>query len=135
MLNTSYRSIDIMKKALDGTWQRHEAITNNIANVNTPGYKRIEVNFEAELKNALQKDGLSLNTTNEKHISKNDTLNSFNPTVKRDYSYSTRKDGNNVNIDVESAELAKNTIMYNSLIRQVSNEFRKIKMVLNEGGK
>ena len=52
-----------------------------------------------------------------------------------DKSTSYRFDGNNVNIETETADLAKNTIMYDALIRQVINEFDKIKNVISEGSK
>ncbi|RKD34429.1 flagellar basal body rod protein FlgB [Thermohalobacter berrensis] len=133
MLNKLYSNINFLQKALNGLSLRHEAISNNIANVNTPDYKKVEVEFEKHLKDSLDEKSVQLITTNNKHIS--NPLRNFSPLIKRDKSTSTRKDGNNVNIDVEMANLAKNTIMYNAIIRQVSDEFNKIKTVLREGGK
>lgn len=135
MLNNSFSTIDFLKKATDGTWLRHLAITNNIANANTPGYKKITVEFEDILKQKLTKNRVTMITTDEKHISGKGSLKDFKPVIKREKSYSTRRDGNNVNVDIENAELAKNTIMYNTLITQISNEFRKVKTVISEGGK
>lgn len=135
MFNEGYTKIQILKKALDGSWARHNAISNNIANVNTPGYKRINVEFEEKLRRAIEGSKLSLYATNKGHISNLGNINQLDPDFSVEKSYSTRKDKNNVNIDVENAELAKNTILYDALIRQISDEFNKIKMVLNEGGK
>ena len=49
-----YNYINILGKAADGAWARNEAIANNIANVDTPGYKRQDVSFETELQHALK---------------------------------------------------------------------------------
>lgn len=133
MLNGLYNNIDFYKKALDGTWQKNKAITSNIANVNTPNYKRKTVNFEEQLKKSITENKISLSITNNKHIPS--IQENFSPLVVKDNSMSYRIDKNNVNIDTENAELAKNTIMYNALIKQVSDEFKKIKNVISEGSR
>lgn len=133
MIKGIYTNIDFYKKALDGTWERNKAITNNIANENTPNYKRKVVSFEKQLKESVKSSRLDLKTTNNKHIKIRQT--NFSPIVMEDKSTSNRIDGNNVNIDTENAELAKNTIMYNALIQQITNDFRKIKNVIQEGSK
>ncbi len=132
MLGKVYSSINFLKNALDGTWVRNEAISNNIANVNTPGYKKVTVEFENMLKGqTINKFGL--NVTNENHIGSN--AGSFEPLVKKNQGTSTRRDGNNVNIDTEMSELAQNTIMYNALINQISRKFKQVKNIISEGGK
>ena len=62
-------------------------------------------------------------------------IEDLKPSIEIDRSYSYRFDNNNVNIDTEAAELAKNTIMYNALIDQTIREFDKIKNVIIEGSK
>ncbi len=57
------------------------------------------------------------------------------PRIDTDKSYSYRFDKNNVNIDMESADLAKNAIMYNAIVNQAINEFDKIKNLISEGSK
>ncbi|MFA5575797.1 MAG: flagellar basal body rod protein FlgB [Tissierellaceae bacterium] len=133
MISKAFNNIDFYKKAIDGSWLRHQAISQNIANVNTPEYKRKLVTFEDQLKDAMGKSKVSLRKTNEKHISKG--TNQFSPKLLEDKSTSYRIDGNNVNIDTESAELAKNDIMYNAMVNQVISEFEKIKNVIAEGSK
>jgi len=132
MLKGIYNNVDFYKKALDGTWERNKAITHNIANENTPKYKRKIVTFEDQLKSSIANNRISLKKTNEKHIGNG---SHFNPKVLEDKTISYRIDGNNVNIDTETADLAKNTIMYDALIRQVIGEFDKIKNVITEGSK
>lgn len=133
MLGVNYDNVDFYKKALDGTWERNKAITQNISNENTPEYKRKVVTFEDQLKQSMKKSKISLNTTNDKHIGSG--TKSFSPNWIEDKSTSYRMDGNNVNIDTESADLAKNKIMYDALINQVIGEFDKIKNVITEGSK
>lgn len=133
MLGTIYNNIDFFKMALDGTWERNKAITNNIANENTPNYKRKIVTFEDQLNQSLHKNKVNLRKTHEKHIGSG--TSHFTPRVMEDKSTSYRIDGNNVNIDMETADLAKNSIMYDALIKQVIGEFDKIKNVINEGSK
>lgn len=133
MLKEVYKNIDFYKKALDGTWERNNAITNNIAHENTPNYKRKIVTFEDQLKKSIENRGINLKTTHKSHISR--TNEEFKPIISEDKSISYRIDGNNVNIDTETANLAKNSIMYDALIRQVIGEFEKIKNVITEGSK
>ncbi|MBS4539838.1 flagellar basal body rod protein FlgB [Clostridium sp. D2Q-11] len=134
MLNNSFNNINFMEKALDGYWKRNETINNNISNVNTPGYKKTKVEFEENLKNELNiQRGLKVKTTDPKHMKFIGQRNTESIKVTKDETYSTRKDGNNVNIDVEMANLAKNTMMYNALIKQVSSETKKLRSIINEG--
>jgi flagellar basal-body rod protein FlgB len=122
----------ILEKAMDAAWMRNETISNNIANVNTPGYKKSYVRFEELLADAadkfqisgIKKDGKFLPIGSDRSIS-------VNPEIVQEDSTSMRRDGNNVDIDVEMAELAKNTIKYNALIAQMSKEFSKIKLAIN----
>ena len=114
---------------------RNKAINHNISNVNTPNYKRIDVNFQDKLKYAMEKEENKLVKTHIKHLSNSKEMGDLNSTVEIDKSYSYRFDENNVNIDTEAAELAKNTIMYNALIDQAIREFDRIKNVIVEGGK
>lgn len=122
----------MLEKALDASWMRNEAISNNIANVNTPGYKKSYVKFEELLTDAadkfqisgIKKDGRFLPIGKDNKIS-------IAPEIVQENFTSMRRDGNNVDIDVEMAELAKNSIKYNALIAQMSKEFSKIKMAIN----
>ena len=133
MLRADYNNIDFYTKALNGTWERNKAITHNISNENTPNYKRQMVTFEDQLKESIQKSKVDLRTTHNKHIKIG--KDNFSPNVLVDKSVSYRMDGNNVNIDTESADLAKNKIMYDALINQIVGEFDKIKNVITEGSK
>lgn len=121
--------VNVLDKAADGAWLRNEAIANNIANVNTPKYKRQDVSFEAELKQALKS---SKNETLDDKISNvNDKLSRIEPRVYTDAAgYSYRLDGNNVDIDNENVELASNQIKYNALVQSIDGDFTNLKTVI-----
>ena len=117
-----YGTTNILAKALEGTWARNTAISNNIANADTPGYKRQDVAFESYLEQALASDDTP--TT--------ESLSKVQPKTYTDYaSVSYRLDGNNVDIDSEMSYLAENQLRYNTLINQVNYNFERLKSVLN----
>lgn len=124
--SNAFNYINVLGKAANASWKRNEVIANNIANVDTPGYKRSDVQFESYLEEALTGDG-SL----DQRVAKTN-LNSLDATVYTDNaSLSYRLDGNNVDIDTESAYMAENQIRYYALLDSMTQEFNRIKTVLN----
>jgi len=123
--SNAFNYINVLGKAANASWKRNEVISNNIANVDTPGYKRSDVQFESYLQEALTGDGsLDQKVANTK-------LNSIDATVYTDNSsLSYRLDGNNVDIDTESAYMAENQIRYYALLDSMTQEFNRIKTVL-----
>lgn len=123
--SNAFNYINVLDKAADASWKRNEVITNNLANVDTPGYKRKDVQFQSYLQSALMGDN-SLDTRVA-----NANLDSLDASVYTDgSSTSYRLDGNNVDIDTESAYLAENQIRYNALLDSMTQEFNRIKAVL-----
>lgn len=123
--------INVLDKAADGAWLRNEAIANNIANVDTPGYKRQDVSFEAELKHALKANKYVSLDEKVKDLNSDGRLSHVNPRTYTDYAgYSYRLDGNNVDIDNENVELASNQIKYNALTQSIDQEFKNLKTVI-----
>ncbi len=134
MLNDAFKGIDLLQKGLDAAWTRNSVITNNIANVDTPGFKSSSVEFEAAMKRAMEAEsgGFAAKTTSAKHFDfSSDSTEKVKPAVVANTSTSYRSDGNNVDIDYESIELAKNTFWYYSMIEQVSSEFAKLRAVIS----
>lgn len=119
--------INVLDKAADAAWLRNDAIANNIANVNTPGYKRQDVAFENELARALgssRYETMDAKVANLKH-------RELTPKVYTDAAnYSYRLDGNNVDIDTENVYLAENQITYNALMNSIQKEFADLKSVM-----
>ena len=119
--------INVLDRAADAAWQRNEAISNNIANVDTPGYKRQDLAFESVLQQALG---------NNRYESMDDKVANVNLSRLRgrayvDYAnYSYRLDGNNVDIENENVMLAENQLKYQGLISSINQEFTNLKTVM-----
>ena len=119
--------INVLDRAADAAWQRNEAISNNIANVDTPGYKRQNVAFESVLQQALG---------NNRYESMDDKVANVDLSRLRgrayvDYAnYSYRLDGNNVDIENENVMLAENQLKYQGLISSINQEFTNLKTVM-----
>jgi len=133
LVEKMFNAVNLLEKGLDASWLRNQVITNNIANVDTPGFKNSRVAFESLFKSALEQGGFALKRTREKHLHFNDTVDGISAKTVQNNGTTMRMDGNNVDIDYESAELAKNTIYYNTLVQKISSEFRKLDMAINEG--
>jgi len=133
MMDTNY----ILEKSLDVESLRKKVISDNIANVDTPHFKRREVNFEAELKRALNENKKNLERlpalmTDEKHIPffVDRDLRSVDSRVNLDYTTSYRNDGNNVDIEKEMVDSSKNMMRYNAIVSALNHNYRVVKMVL-----
>lgn len=119
--------INVMGATLDATSKREALISNNLANVNTPNYKRKDLRFEKELKNAfIRANGDSVDAR-VKHLD----LDALEPQTYTDYAkLSYRYDGNNVDINTENGIAAANQIKYNGLMEMLNKNFAQIQSVL-----
>ncbi len=129
MINTdAFSYINILDKAADASWTRSECINNNLANVDTPGYKRQDIDFSSVLERELgQYKYVSLDQK-----VKNVNLNHLKASVYTDYAnYSYREDRNNVDIDTEEVERASETIKYQMLTDSISQEFSRMKTAMS----
>ncbi|MBR0597525.1 flagellar basal body rod protein FlgB [Sinanaerobacter chloroacetimidivorans] len=124
----------ILQKALDGTWQRQKAISNNIANYETPGYKAMNVSFEDSLDREVNR--LRGKAMNAEEISKGkESIRNADISVASDYATLERADGNNVNMELENIEMAKTQIQYQYLTRSMSDMFSRLRYAISEGKK
>lgn len=127
----AYNYINVLNKAAGASWTKNEIIANNIANVDTPDYKRKDLDFESLLADALSDASLKTGNMDKKVAGLQ--LSSLNPKVYTEYStLSYRYDGNNVDIDTEQAYLADNQIKYYALLDSMTQEFNRLKTVLNQ---
>ena len=114
----------VLEKCLDTAAMRHKVIANNIANVETPGFKRSEVFFEESLRQVLESvEGGSLKRR----------IRELEPTANVDLTSSCRPNGNNVSIDREMADLAKNSLRYEAAVQILNLKNSMIRTVLTEG--
>jgi flagellar basal-body rod protein FlgB len=117
-----------LEKVLDGTVSRHRVIADNIANVETPGFTRKEVSFEDQLNNVMsQSDDISTDKISD--------IRNITPSVSNDENAPRRENGNNVNIEHEAVELAKNSIQFETAAQLLTMEFRGVRSAIFEGRK
>ena len=129
MLSTNaFDYVNVLDKAADASWKRETVLANNIANVDTPGYKRKDLDFEGVLKQEL---GRCKHTSLDTKI-ENLHMDHLNPSVYTDLSnYSCRLDGNNVDIDNEEVEYASEQLRYEGITAGINNEFNRMKSVIS----
>lgn len=115
-------------KTLDRAALQQKVTAQNIANLNTPGYKRSYIKFNEEMNKAK----LSLWRTNPGHMLPGGAqAEELRLQVESDTSM--RSDGNNVDLDREMLDLVTNQLRYNTLIQTISDRFAKWQKVINEG--
>ena len=128
----------ILEKSLNASSLQQQMTSNNIANVNTPGYKRSEVVFQSKLEqvlNGVDKSYLPLSVTNINHfpLVPEMSLDSVNPQIITNTETSSRNDGNNVDIDIEMSKMAENTAYYSSLAQLTSMKLGMLQTVITDG--
>lgn len=128
------RTFAILKNGMDADIQRHDLIANNIANVNTPGFKRSDVIFGDRLAQALEGNDFKGRRTRPRHLQ----IGLRNPEEVRahvitDVHTDMRNDENNVDIDKEMAELAKTQLHYRTLVQGMNGEAGKIASAIRNG--
>ena len=125
VLSNAYNYINVLEKTADASWVRNDVLANNIANADTPNYKRKDVQFETYLSNAVAGTDSLDETVANIDLS---TLESTTYTEQAGLSY--REDGNNVDISTENVELAKNQLKYYTLMNSVNQEFGRLKSAM-----
>ena len=126
------KALDVMQRGMGAANLRQEVISHNIANVNTPNFKKSDVIFEDLLAKELDLDAtgrLKVVRTHDRHMPIAFRGRAA-AKVELDPSSSMRYDKNNVDIDVEMASLAKNSLYFNALARQVGAEFSRMRTVV-----
>ena len=124
----NHTSVPLLTKALDAYALRHRAIASNIAHIATPGYRRREVHFEEELREAL--DGMSLRggTSHPRPVPVGaQSLDDIQARIAIPDDPSRASGLNNVNIEQEMAEAAKNQLRYQLAAQRIAGMFRALK--------
>jgi flagellar basal-body rod protein FlgB len=125
-------NVPIIASARNAAMLRARVTANNIANVNTPGFTRLDVKFEDELRKALDRTKLQGTRTDSGHM-KIGRLNlaDVGPTAYRPYDPTQPSGVNNVDIDTEMAKLAETQIMFNYLHRFHQGSFNKLNSAIS----
>lgn len=125
--SNAFSYINVLDKAADASWIRENAIANNVANVDTPGYKRQDVAFQDILERELK----STKYDSLQDAVNNVPLHRLESRVYTDHeAFSYRLDGNNVDIDTENVELASEQLRYQTLTTAVTQDFSRLKSAM-----
>ena len=125
--SNAFNYINVMDKAADASYLRETVIANNISNVDTPNYKRQDVEFASVLERELKQ---TMSTSLNDAVKKVD-LSDLRGKQFNDYpGYSYRLDRNNVDIDTENVELASEQLRYQTEIQSVTMDFNRIKTAI-----
>jgi len=135
IFNTS--NFNYLPRAMTAASMRHEVVSHNLANVNTPNYRRSVLEFEELLAREIygeEPDGkLSMARTHDNHLPAAPRPFHAEPTIFQDNTTIMRTDDNNVDIDIEMATLAKNQLYYNALVTEFGGHVTRLKNVITSG--
>lgn len=115
----------LTEKVLDYLWQRQTVSLNNVANVDTPGFKSQYITFEEELKERLSE--ASASGSPRKAVAQ--AIDSSKLRVHTTRSETTRLDGNNVDMDQEQIQLVRTAYEYQYMLNSLNNDFSRLKNV------
>lgn len=124
------KTIKTLGSSLDYAIRRNEQIATNIANVDTPNYKAKDIAFK-DILNEKLRTSLQAKRTHEKHLPFQIETRTYHTFLKKNLQYN--HNGNNVDIDKEMANLAKNQIYYQSLVDRMNGKFTDLQTVIRGG--
>jgi flagellar basal-body rod protein FlgB len=135
-MNTFAKTVDLLHRAMDVSTVRRSVIANNLANADVPNFKRTNVNFESELKKALesekQKPALELTLSDPRHIPNWKERDYRDVQIRRvlDYTSTYNNNGNNVDPEQEFMLATQNQMSYSLFAQAISHEFSQVNQVL-----
>ena len=122
-----FEIVNYLQSAMDIASLRHNVISSNIANADTPGYKSKIIPFKDILKE--KNNELQLKTTNPKHIK--GAFKNYHVKIETDKTYTAKNDGNNVKMDEQMYLLAKNQILFNALTNFTKYKFNQYRNLIS----
>jgi flagellar basal-body rod protein FlgB len=131
----------LLARAMDFRAARQDMISSNIANADTPNYKPRDIRFEEALiakKNELYKNNshqLQMARTDSKHLEPEEERSSAKPTLYFRDGHMARNDGNSVDLDVETTEMSKNSVMFNALVMAAKKDTAIFRSVIDASAK
>jgi flagellar basal-body rod protein FlgB len=118
--------VALSERVLDYLWSRQTVSMNNVANVDTPGFKSQYITFEEELDRKLTAAN-SAKTAPKRAVS--EAINSSHAWLNTTWNESSRLDGNNVDMDQEQVEIVRTAYEYQYMLSSISNDFTRLKSV------
>ena len=138
-MNSFTRSIDLLHREMDVASLRYQVTANNLANAEVPNFKRSTVNFESELKRALDseeaaKNSFKLTTTDSRHIQVNVPYDyrEVEPRRVLDYTTTAKANGNNVDAETEANNILQIQMQYRMLTQLTSFEFDQVSTAMKK---
>ncbi|MDD6448976.1 MAG: flagellar basal body rod protein FlgB [Lachnospiraceae bacterium] len=113
--------VSLTEKTLDLLWERQNVTANNIANVDTPGFKARRVTFENALAESIGSNSMRANAN---HVDR--AIQTSGARVLEDPSESSRLDGNNVDMDQEQVQLVKTSYEYEMMVNSANNSLKRL---------
>ncbi|MGA2678015.1 MAG: flagellar basal body rod protein FlgB [Sedimentisphaerales bacterium] len=112
--------IDLLESGIKAETLRQKAISNNVANLQTPGYRRLGVKFEQMLAKAI-----------ESGDAENVNLDELKAELYQPKNTAVNPNGNDVNLEAEVGDMVKNTLRYTTFIRLLSKKYAQIDTAIN----
>ena len=138
-MNSFTRSIDLLQREMDVTSLRYQVTANNLANSEVPNFKRSTVNFESELKRAIDSEkeaenAFHLNTTDSRHFQVNVPYDyrEVQPRRVLDYTTTAKANGNNVDAETEANNILQIQMQYRMLTQLTNFEFDQINTAMKK---
>lgn len=135
-LNNGFgKTLDILHRTMGANLLRQEVIANNIANADTPNFKRSVVDFESGLKRALASENapqFPTKMTDEKHIpfDRPTDYRTVQPRRITEWLVTGKNNGNNVDIEEETSNAVNQQLAYNLMVQTVTGQFNNVNLVL-----
>ncbi|BBM89292.1 flagellar basal body rod protein FlgB [Spirochaetota bacterium] len=129
------RTVRLSQMSLGTSSLRHQAISNNISNVDTPHYKRKMITFESELNRVIAKEKappIPFKITSTRHLPPEDPKHYYDVTsnILEEYDTNYKNDKNNVDIEKEIGDQVKNNLHYGAVTTIMTNSFGRFRSVL-----
>lgn len=139
-MDGTMRMLNLLEKGMDVGMMRSEVLSNNIANVSVPHFKRSEVSFEADVKRAIESNRFAdeeiaqLKVNQDRHLNisslRRRSVDSVRPRVHIDYLSQMRNDGNNVDLEDESMKIVRNQMQYSFLANRAGDTFKQLNQLV-----
>ena len=129
------KTISLLEKSLDLRSLNQRVLASNIANLDTPNYKAVELEVAEEMNRKKESiPGLSLVRTHVNHLPiKHQAMNSIKLKTAKAPDFSLRGDGNTVDIDRTMGRLAKNSLLFNAATQLITSKFKGLKNAMKGG--
>ena len=119
-----------LERSLDASVLRGQLLSHNIANVNTPNYKRLDIDFASVLEEAMPVTTTEMARTNPRHLAGANGTASVPFRIVQESKTSSREDGNNVDVEFEMTQVAENTLHFQAIAQSWKQQMSRLKMAI-----